>query len=200
MKKLLLIALVATVGFGINEAKLTEEEREKAIEHLTESRDKMMEVIEDLSSEQLNYKPSPEAWSIAECVEHLAISEHSISDMFHGTLSAMADPARRAEVQMNDEQVLQLITDRSSKIKTSEAFEPSGKYGSFESTVEAFNTKREAHIEYLKETEDDLRNHYSEMPFGTIDSYQVLLFMSGHTERHTEQMKEIMEDDGFPEE
>lgn len=91
-----------------------------------------------------------------------------------------------------------MIADRSTKVKTGEAFEPSGKYGSYEETLEEFKTKRKEHIDYVKSTKDDLRNCYQQLPFGTIDAYQILLFMSGHTERHIKQMEEVMDDEDFP--
>jgi hypothetical protein len=93
-----------------------------------------------------------------------------------------------------------MTEDRSQKVKTGEAFEPSGKYGSLEETVEEFKAKRKDHIEYVQNTQDDLRNRYQELPFGTVDAYQILLFMSGHTERHVQQMEEVMDDMDFPEE
>jgi hypothetical protein len=36
------------------------------------------------------------------------------------------------------------------------------------------------------------------LPFGTIDGLQILLFMSGHTERHVAQMEEVMANENFP--
>lgn len=200
MKKFGIILLTLMfVGFGLNEMKLTDEDRSKAIDHLTQTRDNMLLTLDGLSEAQLNYKSSPESWSIAECVEHLAISENTIFGMVNGAVQVTADVSRRAEVQMSDEDLLALITDRSNKVKTSEPFEPSGQFGSFEATLEAFTSKREENISYVRNTEDDLRNHYSQLPFGTVDAYQVILFMSGHTERHTLQMEEVMADPGFPE-
>ncbi len=157
-------------------------------------------MVEGLSDEQLNYKPSEEAWSIAECVEHLAISENAIFEAVSGAIQVTADASRRTEVAMTDEELLGMITNRSNKIKTSEAFEPSGKFGSYEETLDAFLNKRAENIQYVQTTEDDLRNHYSQFPFGTLDAYQVILFMSGHSERHTQQMEEVMADPGFPQE
>lgn len=91
-----------------------------------------------------------------------------------------------------------MIADRSKKVQTSEAFEPSGKYGSFKETVEEFKSKRSAHIDFVKSTREDLRNRYQQLPFGTIDAYQILLFMSAHTERHIGQMEEVMANEDFP--
>jgi len=93
-----------------------------------------------------------------------------------------------------------MITSRDNKVKTQEAFEPSGKFSSHNETVTELLTKRNAHIEYVKTTKDDLRNHSGKLPFGTIDGVQILLFMSGHTERHVAQMKEVMAHLDFPKE
>ncbi|MDC6351987.1 DinB family protein [Zeaxanthinibacter sp. PT1] len=201
MKKIstILFALLL-MGFGMSGLKLTDEERTMAVDHLQETRDNLINAIEGLSEEQLNYKSSPESWSVAECVEHLAISEKMIGDMLKGTLESPANADMRSEVKMSDADILGMITNRDQKIKTAEAFEPSGKFGDFDETLEAFEEAREAHIEYMKETEDDLRNHFAQMPFGTIDAYQAVLFMSGHTARHNAQIAEIMENPNFPEE
>lgn len=201
MKKIgIAVLALALFGFGLYELKLTDEERTKAIEHLTQTRDNMLNVLDGLSDEQLNYKATEDSWSIAECVEHLAISENAIPESINGAVQVTADASRRSEVAMSDEELVAMITDRSNKVKTSESFEPSGKFGSYEETLQAFLDKREENINYVRTTEDDLRNHYSEFPFGTVDAYQVVLFMSGHTERHTKQMEEVMADPGFPEE
>jgi hypothetical protein len=200
MKRIGIVVLtLAFFGFGLSSLKLSDEDREKAIAHLKETKENMMSTSEGLSDEQLQYKASPESWSIAECVEHLAISENAIFEMVPGAVQETADMSRRSEVTMSDEQLLDMITSRAQKVKTSEAFEPSGKFGDFEETLEAFTDKREENIAYVENTEDDLRNHYAELPFGTVDAYQVILFMSGHTARHTKQIEEIKEDPGFPE-
>src|SRR5690606_7059822 len=133
-----------------------------------------------------------------ECAEHIAISENMIFGMLQGTLANEADPSKRSEVKVTDEELIAMIEDRSHRVKTGEAFEPSGKYGSFEETVEEFKSKRKEHIEYVKSTQDDLRNRYQQLPFGIVDAYQILLFMSGHTERHIKQMEEVMNDKDFP--
>lgn len=199
MKKFgfILLALMFA-GFGLNELKLTDEERSKAIDHLSQTRDNLLSVLEGLTEEQLHYKPSPESWSVAECVEHIAISENNIMEMASGAVQVTADASKRSEVTITDDQLLGMITDRSNRVKTSAAFEPSGKFGSFEETLEAFKDKRQENIDYLQNTEDDLRNHYADLPFGKADAYQVILFMSGHTERHTKQIEEIMADPGYP--
>ncbi|MEB8328474.1 DinB family protein [Flavobacteriaceae bacterium KMM 6897] len=177
---------------------ITEEERAFAISELSRTQEMVQETVKNLSVEQLNFKSSPESWSIAEGVEHLAISENSFSEMFNGSLQTPADPSKRDEVKLSDEELSAIITDRSNKVKTPQPFEPSGKFGSHEETLKAFNSKRTEHLSYVENSEDDLRNHFGQLPFGTVDAYQILLFMSGHTERHVKQMEEVLADEDFP--
>ena len=199
MKKTILpLAMLLLVGFSIHKTGLTDEDRALGVAELTKSRDFLKINVDGLSNAQLNFKPSPDSWSVAECVEHLAISESMIGGMLQGALQTEADPSKRSEVSMSDEQLLNIVASRDQKVKTGEAFEPSGKFGSYEDSLIEFLSKREAHIAYLNSTHDDLRNHYAQAPFGTIDGLQVLLFMSAHTERHVKQMKEVMDAPGFP--
>ncbi|PXX24936.1 DinB family protein [Arenibacter sp. ARW7G5Y1] len=199
MKKVVLpIVLLAVLAFGVINSTLTDAEREFAVKEMTKSRDHFLNTIEGLNEAQLNYKATDDSWSIAECAEHIAISENMIFGMLQSTLAHGAEPGKRSEVKISDEGLIAMIEDRSKKVKTGEAFEPSGKYGSFEETVEEFKSKRKEHIEFVNSTQDDLRNRYQQLPFGTIDAYQILLFMSGHTERHIKQMEEVMDDEDFP--
>lgn len=199
MKKLIFsIVLLALVGFGVTEPKLGDTERDMAVEELTNSKNHLTKTLKGLSEEQLNFKPSMDAWSIAECVEHIAISENTIYGMLEGALKTEADPSKRSQVKMSDEQLIGMITSRSQKVKTQKPFEPTGKFGTHKETLKAFLKKRKANIKYLKKTDDDLRNHYGQLPFGTIDGLQILLFISGHSERHVLQIEEIMANDNFP--
>lgn len=198
MKKIILSVVFAFIGLTLANAQLTDVEKEKAVAEMTQSHKLLISSIDGLSNAQLNYKSSPESWSIAECVEHITISENTIFGMMQGTLEKAANPSKREDVKMSDDQLLAIIKDRSNKVKTSEAFEPSGKFGSYEETLNAFIKKRKENIEYAKNTSDDLRNHYAQLPFGTVDAFQVIIFMSGHTERHTNQILEIKANEGFP--
>lgn len=201
MKKIILpIVALLLVSFGVMSPGLTAEEREMAVAELTETQERLTTTVELLSEVQLNFKPTPESWSVAECVEHLAISEGMIGGMLQGALKTPADDSKRDSVKMSDDELLAMISSRDQKVKTGEAFEPSSKYGSHAETVKAFVDQRAKHIDYLNTTEDDLRNHYGELPFGTIDGLQILLFMSGHTERHVAQMEEVIGHADFPSE
>ena len=199
MNKLtLLFVLLALFSFRTSDTTLSDKERKFATDLLTQSREHLLTSTRGLTEAQLNFKPDPESWSVAECAEHLALSETIIFSILEQALQGEPDPARREEVKIADDQIVGMITDRSNKVKTREPFEPRGNYGSHEATVKEFTTKRDEHIQYIKTTNDDLRNRYATFPFGTLDAYQVVLFMAGHTERHSRQIDEVKSHPDFP--
>ncbi|MEM9648243.1 MAG: DinB family protein [Bacteroidota bacterium] len=200
MRKLILpLVALLLFSFGNDTFKLSDEDRKMAIKHLSESKEQMAKVLKGLTAEQLNFQPGEDVWSIAQCVEHLAISENAFGGLIQKTVSAGPNPAMKDSVMLSDEQLLGIIRPRDNRVQTREPFKPSGKFGSYEATVEAFMNKRNQHISYLESTEDDLRNRYSsDLPFGTVDGVQLILFMSGHTERHLSQIKEVMAHKLFP--
>lgn len=199
MNKIFLpIVVLMMLSFTTNDASLTKAERKFALNKLKETKKHLQDAIKGLSTAQLNFKATPESWSVAECTEHIAITENALYGMFEGALKTTPDPSKRSEVKMTDDQVWNMITDRSTKFKTQEQFVPSGKFGSHDATIKAFGDSRDSHIKYIKSTKDDLRNRYQQLPFGTIDAYQVILFIAAHTERHIKQIEEIKTNANFP--
>ncbi|HMG09347.1 MAG TPA: DinB family protein [Mucilaginibacter sp.] len=186
------------MSFDHSDSSLTDEERRYAFNLLKETKEDLLKKVKDLTPKQLNFKADEGSWSVAECVEHIAISENNIFGFAQTGLKGPADPSKRNEVKMTDEAVVRMISDRTNKVKTQEAFEPTGKFGSFEATISEFVTRRESNIDYMKTTSDDLRNHYNDFPFGKIDTYQTILFMAAHSKRHTDQIKEVMNNPKFP--
>ena len=200
MKKLILpIVALLLFSFSADTFKLTDDDRKMAIKHLTETRDHMSKVLKGLTEEQLNFLPEEDTWSIAQCVEHLAISENAFGGLIQKTVASGANPTLKDSLKFKDNQLMGIITDRTNKVKTREPFEPSGKFGSHKATVKSFIDKRNEHIAYIESTEDDLRNRFSnDLPFGTVDGVQLIIFMAGHTERHVKQMEEVMAHKLFP--
>ncbi|MEL6811668.1 MAG: DinB family protein [Bacteroidota bacterium] len=197
--KTLIICLSTALLFSTTQG-ITKEERTAAVKELNATKNHLNSALLGLSEGQLNFKSGPNTWSIAECVEHMVISEENIFGMLQGALQTPADPSKRDEVVMTDKNLMALIIDRSNKVKTSKPFEPTGQYGTHRETYEAFKEKRAHTIQFVKTTTEDLRNHYTQLPFGTIDGYQVLIFMSGHTERHIRQIEEVKNHPDFPKE
>jgi hypothetical protein len=161
------------------------------------SRKLFLDSVAGLSDAQLNFKPAPEKWSIAEVAEHIALSETFIFQAVDGALKSparekMADPGKM------DEKILAAIPDRSVKAAAPEPLRPNNQFKSTAESVAAFKSLRDAHIKYLSETQDPLREHFMKSPLGDLDAFQWILFMSAHTERHVAQILEVKASPGFP--
>lgn len=201
MKVLKLLPLLALImmSFDNSPSKITDSERKFIVDYMVETRDHVFKAVKGLTADQLNFKSSPEAWSIAECVEHIAITETGLFSWMEVSLAETADPAKLAELKMTNEQVVAMITDRSNKFKTNESSTPKNSFGSCDDSLKEFKAKRDAHIEFMKTTEADMHNHMVTLPNGlSMDSYHMVVFMAAHTKRHTLQIEEVMGDANFP--
>ena len=192
------IALVVAAGFRPMAETITDAERKAAYDYMNETKERLVKDLKGLTEEQLNFKATPDSWSVAECLEHIAFSETALFGAMQGTLKESSNPARRSEIKMTDEQVKGMISSRERKVKTQEAFEPKKQFGNAEGSLKAFMAARESNMNYVKTTQDDLRNHYMVMPFATFDSYQMLIFIAGHSARHTAQLEAVMANANFP--
>ena len=200
MKKLLLsVAVLFVLSFSYKDNPLTQKEKEYAASFLGETQQGVFNAIKDLSEAQLKFKPAPDKWSVEECVKHIAISEKNLWGMAEASIKAPANPAKRSDIKATDEQVVKGTADRTNKIKTSDTFKPENTpFQSTTDALEAFKTDRQKLIEYIKNSKDDLRNHVSTLPFGSYDAYQLVLLISAHTSRHTQQIEEVKADPNFP--
>src|SRR5258705_6663881 len=106
MKRIFLLAgLSILFSFTATNNTITDKERKEAISYFKETQKGVSDQIKGLSENQLNWKPADSVWSIAECVEHIALAEKNIFDMAAGTLKATADPSKRAQLKFDDEAV-----------------------------------------------------------------------------------------------
>ena len=197
----LLLTLLVLTGFAgsLNTESLSSKERKALVNELKDTKKTFLQSVKGLSEAQLNFKASPESWSVKECAYHLALSENNLWETASKTLKDPANPEKRSEIKMNDEQLLKAIKDRSNKVKTGEKFEPvTATYKNLDEALEDFRTKRATLVKFVKTSTDDMRNHVAQMPFGSIDSYQVLLMIAAHTNRHTQQIEEVKSNPNFP--
>src|SRR5687768_12586021 len=112
IKFLFLTVAIVSMSFTRPDIRLTDAERKYASDLLQETKNNILKKVKGLTTAQLNYKPDATSWSIAECVEHIAISENNIFGFAQMGLKEPADPSKRSEVKMTDEAVVKMITDR----------------------------------------------------------------------------------------
>jgi hypothetical protein len=194
-----LILIMALSSFFLAPSAITKKERKSAEKFLSESKATALSTISKLSDAQLKFKPAPDKWSVEECMMHIAASETVLWGIAEGTIKAPANPEKRSEIKMSDEDVMKNIADRTNKVKTFPPLEPQN--SGFKTASEAatsFTENRDKLIKYVNTSKDDLRNHVAKLEFGYLDSYQMTLFIGAHTNRHIAQMKEVMADPNFP--
>lgn len=195
----ILVSILLLSSFGIQSDELTKKDRKFAMAYLEETREDLRNTIAGLSEEQFNYKPSAERWSVKECLQHIAAAETQLWQSFDAMASAAANPDKRAEIKLTDDQVIKMITDRSFKATAPESMRPV--VSTYQTALDAWNgflLEREKRTKQIKSVKGDLRNHVTQTPLGWVDSFQWILFIGGHSNRHTQQIAEVMADPNFP--
>jgi hypothetical protein len=177
-------------------AGMTAEDREHLLVHFQMTGSLLAEEVRGLSSAQLEYRASPDRWTIRECVSHLAVAE---PDYWRELQDAVkAPPDMKGKKSSNtDADIMWYGIDRVVHTKTGGGHEKVDTYKDLGEGMSKFQSLRATMIDYIKNTNDDLRAH----SFGKnrpIDSWQWMLEISTHSERHIQQIREIKADPNFP--
>jgi uncharacterized damage-inducible protein DinB len=192
---LLVIVCAATPAFS---QALTQADRDRALQYLESTNQGVLDAAAGLSEAQWNFKPAPDRWSVAEVTEHIAAAEDFLMGMV--TTQVMKAPARPAgeDVKAIDDMVVAALPDRSQKKQAPEPLKPTNRYGSPAASLKHF-TEARAQTEAFLKTHDNLREHAIDSPMGKkLDGYEWILFVAGHSERHTKQINEVKADPNFP--
>jgi uncharacterized damage-inducible protein DinB len=197
---MLLLLMAVSAWAQTAPATLTPEERESALKSFQATHDAFLNSIAGLSQKQWTFKPAPDRWSVAEVAEHITVSESSILGLVQKQIvTSPATPEKREQVKGKDEIVLQKVPDRSHKAQAPEFLRPTGRWATEADLTKAFEESRKATMDYVRTTNDGLRDHFFDHPvLGTMDGYQWLLLISAHSARHTAQIEEVKADQNFP--
>jgi hypothetical protein len=179
-------------------APMSSPDRAALIKDLEGSRTKFLEAIADVKTEaQWNYKPAPDRWSVGECAAHIIAAEEYFRQNIAATLKSPATtPPPNAAA--GDGVIAKMIRDRSQRFTAPTALEPTGRVVPKAQAIKDFEATRAKSIEYVKTTQDALREHVAGQPPQQMSAYQLVLMMSGHTERHTAQLLEVKATAGYP--
>jgi DinB superfamily len=179
---------------------LSQKEREQGVAELEGSRKAFLDATSGLSEAQWNFKPAPDRWSIAECAEHIGVTETFILNLItEQALKGPAEPEKRALVQGKDSSLMTMVVDRTAKFKAPEAIQPTRRWTTSGEITKNVLESRARTIEFVSTTQEDLRDHFMDHPvFKTLDTYQWILLTSGHMRRHTAQILEVKADPNFP--
>ena len=178
---------------------LTQGERDRALSELYAGRKMFLDSIAGVTDAQWNFKPAPDVWSIAECAEHITLSEDLIFGMVSKVMASPAEPEKAGQVKGRDEMILKGVVDRSQKFKAPEPLVPTHRWPTQAAMIAHFKESRDRTLDYVRTTPDALRVHFMDHPvLKTMDAYQWILLLAAHTERHTAQLNEVKQNPNYP--
>jgi hypothetical protein len=190
-------AILLVFSAPVRSQQLTKAEEEKALQYLESTKKAVLEAAKGLTPAQMNFKPAPDRWSVAECLEHIASAEDYLRDLITEKVMKSPDVPGR-DVSAIDEGIMKGVPDRSTKRQAPEALKPVNKYGSPEGSEKHFVESRATTESLLKNT-PDLRQHAMAGPAGpAMDGYEWIILIAAHSERHTKQIEEVKADPNFP--
>ena len=171
----LTVCLLAAPLFG---APMAKDDREHLLVHFEMTTQMVAEQVRALSPTQLEYKASPDRWSIREVVSHLAVAEPDYWRDLQKALKAAPDMKEKKSAN-TDADILWYGIDRVVHTKTGGGHEKVDTYKNLGEALGKFQALRATMIEYIKTTNDDMRAHsYGDQE--VIDCWQWMLEISTH--------------------
>jgi hypothetical protein len=169
-------------------------------DYMNQTKKDFLKSIKGVSEVQWKFKAAPDRWSIAEVAEHITLSEDFIGgNIKDKMMKETATAEQKEKTKGKEDQIVQMVTDRSRKAQAPEQLKPAGKFANAKEVAKLFSEKRDANIKWAKATgEPELRNHIAPGPIGELDTYEWLLFMAAHSKRHTLQIEEVKADPNYP--
>ena len=191
----LLVVMIAARAFA---APMSDTDRRHLLVHFEMTTQMVAEQVRGLSPAQLEYKASPDRWSIREVVSHLAVAEPDYWREIQAALKKAPDMSGKKSVA-TDADIMWYGIDRVVHTKTGGGHEKVDTYKDMDVALGKFQTLRATMIDYIKTTNDDMRAHsFGEGGPEVIDCWQWMLEISTHAERHIQQIREIKNEAGFP--
>lgn len=159
-----------------------------------------------LTTQQLNWKPSPAAWSVAQCLDHLFTSNAGYIPII--------DKIKRGEYKRSFKERLPLVPrifgslvlnavkpEGQMKLKARTDFAPSSSEIGAD-IVSRFEAQQKQIAEQMRSTDElDLRKIIITSPvasfvtYSLFNGYQIIV---AHDQRHLAQAKRVMAREGFP--
>jgi DinB superfamily len=186
----LCLLVLATSAFA---GPMTPGDRQRLVAHLELTEAWLVSEVDGLSPAQLAFRPSPDAWSVKDVVEHLGIAEPQYWTQVQDSLK---QPATGYKPETTDAAILWYGIDRTNRAKTGEARVPDGRFKTVGEALAAFRALRLTMLEQARTTQDDLRGR--KLVDGNMDLYQWCLMISTHAQRHILQIREIKASAGYP--
>jgi len=120
------------------------------------------QLVADLADAQLNWKPAPNAWSIAQCLEHLAVTSEKFDQDFARALAfgrekrSVSGAVRYRPTIFGGWLVKRLSPEAKRKMPAPKVFRPS-ENSAIEGALERFLTQQETFLGFVKDARNRLQ-------------------------------------------
>ncbi len=168
--------------------------------------DAARQLVSGLSEAQLNWKPAPDKWSIAQCLDHLAVASQKFGAYFTDALArgrkkwpVSTAPAYRPS-WMGGWLIKQVTPVTGRSLSAPKVLRPSE--SSIQGTLENFLDQQARFIQFVRETDGvdynktRLRSPVTPlMRYSLADAFVITVV---HAQRHLVQARRVRETSGFP--
>ena len=168
--------------------------------------DAARQLVSGLNDAQLNWKPAPDKWSIAQCLDHLAVTAEKFGTYFTAALvhgrkkwPVSESPAYRPS-WVGGWLIKQVMPVTGRNLPAPKVFRPSE--SSIQGTLERFLEQQTRFIEFVRDTDGvDYNKTRLRSPvtplirYSLADAYVVTVV---HGQRHLGQARRVRETSGFP--
>lgn len=173
--------------------KMTAGDRQRLLAHLRMTEDWLVSEVAGLTPAQLAFQMTPESWTIAQVVEHLALAEPQYWTM---VLDSVKQPDTTEALPATDAAILWYGIDRTDRQKTGEARVPKGKFSEPGQALAELRKLRATIRDFASTTQENLRA--KKLQGGNMNVYQWVLMISTHSQRHIQQIREIKNHAKYP--
>ena len=198
MKQFLFLLTITSLTVSASHAQKlwTEADRKYTVDNLKRTRDELTRETESLTDSQWHFHESPDRWSIAEVVEHLALWE-----IIWGREVSMG-ARNKPQPELNqtskpDSYYAEWIMEPAPH-KSPDFSRPTG-FITGKNNLVFFTRLRNQTIDFVEKTEVDMRAHFE---LTATDSprnmHQVYIYQWGHVDRHLRQIRKIKQHPNYP--
>ena len=162
-------------------------------------------VAGDLTEAQLNWKPSAQQWSVAQCLEHLAVATRGFDKYFSGVLqngkqSPNANPAYKPTM-MGGWLARHVAPEAPKKLRAPKIFQPAAQ-STIRNSLQMFLAEQSKFIDFVRQCKGiDYNKTRIRSPVTPLVRYSLadaFVITVLHAQRHLEQARRVRESLQFP--
>ena len=169
--------------------------------------DAAREVAGDLNEAQLNWKPSPDQWSVAQCLEHLAVATRGFDPYFAAALEQaksrppLTTPPAYKPTLMGGWLARHVAPESPKKLRAPRMFRPADA-SSVAGSLEMFLAEQQKFINFVRQCDridyNKTRIRSPVTPFVRYSLADAFVITVAHAQRHLAQARRVRESHGFP--